>query len=130
MNPATIDIVKDAETLSDEARDRLDEYLRSFLEPQFRHDKDDEPNAIVCPSCKGHIYSGGIMDALMSGFQWEIVHGEGFCSECGWPIRMYHFVKLDGDEEKRLVFPLAFRQFRDDEMTDEVDPVQTEQKRD
>lgn len=119
---ATIDIVKDAETLSAEARERLDEYLRGFLAPAFRHDKDGEPNTIVCPRCKSQIYAGGIEDALFSVFQWGIAHGDGFCGSCKWPIRMYHFVRLDGENEQRLVFPLAYRQFRDDDCTDEVDP--------
>ena len=123
MNPATIDMVKDAETLSDTAKDKLGEYLNGFLEPQFQHDRDDEPNTIVCPACRSHIYSGGIMDALMSSFEWGIVHGDGFCSQCRWPIRMYHFVDLDGDDKQRLVYPLAYRCYKDDDCEKETDPA-------
>ena len=122
MKAATIDIVKDVDTLSDGAKARLSDYLDGFLEPTFRHDKDDEPNAITCPSCNSQIYAGGVMDALLSTFTWGIVHGDGFCGECKWPIRMYHFIKLDGDDEQRLVFPLAYRCFKDDERTEEIDP--------
>ena len=123
MRPATIEIVKDANTLSEEAKSRLDKYLNGFLEPQFRHDKDDEPNTIVCPACRSHIYAGGLMDAMFSTFEWGIVHGDGFCGKCRWPIRMYHFVRLDGDDEQRLVFPLAYRCYRDDACEQETDPA-------
>jgi hypothetical protein len=33
-------------------------------------------------------------------FTWGMTHGEGFCVKCGWPARLYHFIKTDGIETR------------------------------
>jgi hypothetical protein len=116
--PATIDMVSDANTLSEGARRRLGEYLNAFLAPVF----DDEKTHVKCPCCGSRVYGGGILDALLGTFEWGIVHGDGFCSRCKWPIRMYHFVDLDNGEQ-RIVFPLAYRIYEDEERAREIDPA-------
>ena len=62
------------------------------------------------------------MDHLIGSFTWGIAHGDGFCGRCKWPIRLYHFVKLDGPEKKRLVYPLAYVCYEDEAHAVEIDP--------
>lgn len=117
MDHATIENVRCGDELSAEARKNLSEYLAGFLAPVIDSD------SIRCPCCNAHIWSGdGIMDYLIGTFTWGLVHGDGFCGRCKWPIRMYHFVKLDGPDEKRLVYPLAYRCYEDEAHAVEIDP--------
>lgn len=41
-------------------------------------------------------------------FTWGLVHGEGHCAECGWPARLYHFVKGTDGNETRIVRLLQY----------------------
>lgn len=41
-------------------------------------------------------------------FTWGIQHGEGSCFKCGWPARLYHFIKTPEGEEKRIVRLLQY----------------------
>ena len=41
-------------------------------------------------------------------FTWGILHGEGYCYECGWPARLYHFIKGDDGKETRIVRLLQY----------------------
>jgi hypothetical protein len=36
-------------------------------------------------------------------FTWGLTHGEGHCTECGWPARLYHFIKDESGNETRVV---------------------------
>jgi hypothetical protein len=96
---------------NEEQRGRLREYLAGFLKPMFKDGR------VLCPCCDSHISGNGILDMLTSTFRWGLAHGEGFCSKCQWPFRMYH--ELAKDEKFSL--PLAHRQFKREDAA-EVDP--------
>lgn len=40
---------------------------------------------------------------VRGSFTWALTHGEGCCHYCGWPARLYHFVKDDAGNERRIV---------------------------
>lgn len=80
--------------LSDEERSQLDEYLSAFM----LLGNDGE-----CPRCETRI--GGMLGMLIGGFQWGLVHGEGYCNRCRWPIRAYHFPKEGPIERFELLLP-------------------------
>ena len=122
MEVCTIDMFSGSKDLSEGAQSRLAGYLEGFHAPVIKD------GVVKCVKCGDLIFSGGIMDALMSSFTWGIAHGEGFCTNCDWPIRMYHFVQLVDDEDKRrFEFPLAHRCYTDKSHAAEVDPVLTRQ---
>jgi hypothetical protein len=66
---------------------KLNESLKEFLPPG------------PCVLCKRD---------LNDTFRWGLAHGEGFCSVCNYPTRLYHFVKDDTGEESRIVRPLQY----------------------
>lgn len=41
-------------------------------------------------------------------FTWGLAHGAGYCTLCGWPARMYHFVKGEDGNETRVVTLLQY----------------------
>jgi len=41
---------------------------------------------------------------LTGRFTWGIVHGEGFCGNCGWPARLYHYI----DTHQRITLLLQY----------------------
>lgn len=43
-----------------------------------------------------------------ASFTWGLQHGEGSCAKCGWPARMYHFIKTPEGEDKRVVRLLQY----------------------
>lgn len=66
--------------------------------------------------CCGYDLCGGMVGFLMGskgGFKWGLAHGEGYCSECGWPARLYHFVK-DRDGKDLLTFRHVVLQYHPD----------------
>lgn len=72
--------------------DAVNVYLQAFAAPLIV----EHPNRISgtreCLKC------GERLDGLMGTFKWGLVHGEGSCSGCGWPCRVYHSPKMDGEE--------------------------------
>ncbi len=48
------------------------------------------------------LYCGG-----WGTFTWGLAHGSGYCVTCGWPARLYHFIK-DEAKEKRIVLLLQY----------------------
>lgn len=60
---------------------KFDEYMEIFLPPG------------PCINC------GLAQGDFLGYFTWGIQHGEGYCSNCGYPARAYHYIK---DEQ----FPL------------------------
>ena len=52
------------------------------------------------------------MECLACGeeatFTWGLAHGEGHCNNCGWPARLYHFIKYGDDQEARVVLLLQY----------------------
>jgi hypothetical protein len=41
-------------------------------------------------------------------FTWGLAHGEGHCYKCGWPARLYHFIKDETGKETRIVRLLQY----------------------
>ena len=123
MNAAMLENFSNAKDLSIGAQERFAMYLENFLEPTFKANSDGENATITCPACGAHLMGSGIMDALLSSFQWGLAHGEGFCTDCRWPIRMYHFIRLDGEDKQRIIFPMAHRCYSDNDHKVEVDPA-------
>ena len=64
----------------------LDEYLAAFLPGE------------KCPKCDSTF--GG----LLGSFTWGITHGSGFCSECRYPVRVYHKTKKGWTFERILAY--------------------------
>lgn len=78
----------------------LDPYFHAFARPAPR----DEPIVLVADGVPGielHFDRCIGCDHLISwSFTWGLVHGEGFCGNCGWPYRLYHFPRpADGGDE-------------------------------
>lgn len=75
----------------------IDKYLAVFAKPIERG---GSPEGFVlgkhaCLKC------GSALDGMLGSFQWGLAHGEGTCSKCGWPARMYHWIK---DREGKELF--------------------------
>lgn len=83
----------------------LDEYFAPFAQPPGEtkdgkfHVKDGHP----CLKCGEALTGLASMLIGSGGFRWGLAHGEGNCSKCGWPARMYHFIKDDKGEELMTV---------------------------
>ncbi len=58
-----------------ELAEDLRAYVRRFAKP--------EDARRLCLAC----------GAPCGGFVWGLVHGLGHCHDCGWPARLYHFIK-------------------------------------
>lgn len=74
----------------------INEYLKDFI---------PNDNCINCEKALGGIFGT---------FDWGLAHGEGFCSNCGYPARGKHYIKLkklvvDGKEENRLTLPFILQ---------------------
>jgi len=78
----TFSDVFQAEQISDEDRQALDDYLKAFV-------KGDVSG--ICVSC-GEQQGGSVVDGLIgkAKFKWGLVNGEGYCSNCGYPARAIH----------------------------------------
>lgn len=92
----------------EEERDWLFGLVDSYLEQFTVFDKKDgEPSIIfgadLCIMC------GKPINGFLGTFEWGIIHGEGKCSECGYPLRAVHVVKDEDGEEvlriSRLILP-------------------------
>ena len=68
------------------------EYFQIFAVP-------DDPTKPHCLKCKTELFYS---------FRWGIVHGEGVCGKCGWPTRLYHFVKQPDGTEVRIAQLLQY----------------------
>lgn len=67
------DILNASDDLPAEDRDAMAEYFKHFAKPKG-----------VCIKC------GARLGGLLGSFRWGIQHGEGECSQCGYPARGYH----------------------------------------
>lgn len=45
---------------------------------------------------------------VRGAFTWGLTHGEGYCHYCGWPARLYHFIKDHTGNEQRIVRLLQY----------------------
>lgn len=59
-----------------------DDYFHAFLAPG------QSPRKCVC--------CGGVLTGLFGSFMWGLMHGEGQCSECGYPARAIHTIDSIG----------------------------------
>jgi hypothetical protein len=72
----------------------LDKYFECFAQPPFEVAADGKNEIGDCPCLKcGKPLLGLTSFILGGGFTWGLAHGEGFCAECRWPARAYHFIK-------------------------------------
>lgn len=90
----------------DEIRNYLADYLRPFAKPVLRDGATEGSGFAfgnqICLKC------GEGQDGMFGRFQWGLQHGEGRCGKCGWPARMYHFLKLPDGTEGRIVILLQY----------------------
>jgi len=62
------------------------EYVAQFVAPRVTRD-----GGLSCLGCGTDLYKPGFMGIFGgSSFEWGIVNGEGYCSSCMYPTRMYH----------------------------------------
>jgi hypothetical protein len=76
------------ETLDLDAQIALREYFSMFAEPN------EEGKCLKCGKVQG-----GMMAALLGGFEYGLQHGEGRCGSCGWPGRACHYPKTEDGKE-------------------------------
>lgn len=92
---AAVDIFPNADLLAEADRQAIETYLEPFHKPVI------DDGSVLCLKCN---------ERLNSTFRWGLAHGEGACSNCGWPTRLYHKFSLsDGAEQPRLVFCLQYK---------------------
>jgi hypothetical protein len=82
--------------------DALDAYFNGFAQPAITVAVDGKKSLgkLPCLKCDEPL-ADGIMSFLTGkgGFTWGLAHGEGFCRNCRWPARAYHFIKdVDGND--------------------------------
>lgn len=64
-----------------------DDYAATFVTPRINRDE----TGFLCLGCGGLLYMPGPIGFLMgASFEWDIAWGEGRCSRCGYPTRLYH----------------------------------------
>ena len=73
-------------------------YVGAFLPPRV------VKGSITCVGCGGNLYEPGVFGAIISTFEWGLANGEGHCSRCGYPTRMYHRFEGRGT----ATFPLQY----------------------
>lgn len=88
MAECKIEHLFQSEDLSAGETDALAAYLARF----------QEPRGYKC-QC------GEKLMGIFGCFQWGLANGEGFCSACGWPIRMFHRLPQD---RGLFTFPLLY----------------------
>ena len=74
----------------------IENYVATFAKPP----EVEAPDGLAF---EGHdcLKCGRPQCGLTGYFRWGIVHGEGNCTECGWPARAYHEI-VDPDGGKPL----------------------------
>jgi hypothetical protein len=98
------DVFSQAE--GDGTREYLADYLKPFAKPITRDGASEGSGFAIgntlCLKC------GSGLDGMLGAFQWGLCHGEGVCSKCGWPARLYHYLKLPDGTEDRIVMMLQY----------------------
>jgi len=74
----------------------INKYLRMFVSDK------------KCINCEEDL------SGIFGTFNWGIVHGEGHCSNCGYPARGRHYIKaknlvIDDKEETELILPFILQ---------------------
>lgn len=81
----------DLDKLSSEDVAALDTYFQHFIQLDFTDDPEHR-----CPCCQSSFGKDGLVGWFMAGadghatLEWDIAHGEAFCSRCKYPFRVYH----------------------------------------
>ena len=74
------------------------EYLNHYVNPHY--DKTNPENIKRhCCNCGMEMDSFKQMLGLAAAYEWGMVHGEAYCSNCGYPARALHQPKMEGQEE-------------------------------
>jgi len=77
-----------------------DPYLSVFAPPRLTRDHE----GVTCLGCGADLYRPGVAGWIIGAtFDWGLANGEGHCSRCGYPTRMYHRLP-DGSAS----FPLQY----------------------
>lgn len=80
----------------------LDDYFAPFAQPEGEmvDGKFKYGERQPCIQCDAPML-GSLVDQFLgeAGFTWGLVHGEGHCRHCGWPARLYHFIKDENGED-------------------------------
>lgn len=88
---ARIEDISAVEILPPAVRDEFARHLEHFARPSDEN--------LPCLKCGKH---------QVHYFRWGLQHGVGNCSGCGWPARLYHFVKDAEGQETRIVRLLQY----------------------
>jgi hypothetical protein len=65
--------------------------IEENADPAFREDIEAYTKRFAKPSGKDRPCLG--CGEFMGGFTWGLAHGHGYCTNCGWPATLYHFIK-------------------------------------
>lgn len=107
-------------SVGDDTPDDVLAALDAYFEPfsQFGFEIEDGKQVFIeeqpCNGC-GKNMTPSLADQILGdgGFTWGLVHGEGHCRSCGWPARLYHFIK-DSDGEELLMLRNVLLQYHPD----------------
>lgn len=99
MRASDIADIKEPGPEADAAMKRLDDYLQAFVKA------DDHGKCVCCGEQQGGDMIAGLLGKAK--FRWGLAHGEGFCSECGYPGRALHYIG-EGKDEMRLSLILQY----------------------
>ena len=94
-------LIKPSEDTPTEWIETLDKYFQVFATPDYIVDDDGITvlGARPCLRCQDPLVPSLIEQLLKrTGFTWGLVHGEGYCANCGWPARAHHYVKTPSGE--------------------------------
>lgn len=97
---------KDAGLPADD-REAIDAHFGHYVPPDMKTDLSTGKKELVPQKCVGCDEPlTGFLGLLTGrgGFEWGIAHGEGRCSNCGWPCTAHHFVrKKVGDQYEQVI---------------------------
>ncbi len=98
----------------------LDSYFSCFAQPPYTVAADgwNEIGKQPCLKCEEPL-TGDLADFILrkGGFTWGIAHGEGFCRNCKWPSRAYHFIK-DADGKDLITIRNVILQYHPEFVTE------------
>lgn len=100
--------------------EKVREYLGQFIQPHY---KGEPPNhKRHCANCGMEM--DGMMQALgllpVAAFQWGLVNGEAFCSNCKYPARANHRPKMEGATEPLFTMVNLYLEYFDVEVEAEI----------
>ena len=84
--------------------DIVNNYLKDFAKPK----KSDAADNLIQGNTKC-LMCDAILGGVLGSFRWGIAHGEGICSNCGYPCRAYHRPQLDGEDMFDRAIPIILQ---------------------